>query len=198
MYVFTHGGPMSILNCFLDNKDLSHLWEKETPNLSQVCLTPEQILRLIQFKSSEEKVYIQHSYPSSHWAMQLPNSEDENFIALIEIFNIKLAIIRHGETIYNTPRKRIQGQSPNQSIILSERGRKEIKKALAHEEKPDVIICSPLLRCKQTVEEWFEMRFEEIPCKKYIMEDLKEVDTGKLTEQFVDELSLDHKQIWDQ
>ena len=65
---------------------------------------------------------------------------------------MKLIIIRHGETDENA-KKIIQGQS---DCKLNEKGRaqaKEVGKQLKEKHKIDMIFCSPLKRCQETLEE---------------------------------------------
>jgi broad specificity phosphatase PhoE len=104
--------------------------------------------------------------------------------------------MRHAETVWNAPRRRIQGQLPSSEIILSERGRKETIDKMALVKIPDLLICSPLLRCKQTAEIWFGVGFEEIKLSKLLMDELKEINVGSLESQYVDELAGKNKEIW--
>jgi 2,3-bisphosphoglycerate-dependent phosphoglycerate mutase len=65
---------------------------------------------------------------------------------------MKLIIVRHGETEENA-KKIIQGQADNS---LNEKGRnqaKEVGRQLKEKQKIDMVFCSPLKRCKETLEE---------------------------------------------
>lgn len=65
---------------------------------------------------------------------------------------MKLIIVRHGETDENA-KKIIQGQTDNS---LNEKGRKqakEIGRQLKEKQKIDMVFCSPLKRCQETLEE---------------------------------------------
>jgi 2,3-bisphosphoglycerate-dependent phosphoglycerate mutase len=65
---------------------------------------------------------------------------------------MKLIIVRHGETDENVKRI-IQGQTDNS---LNENGRsqaKEVGKQLKGKHKIDMVFCSPLKRCQETLEE---------------------------------------------
>jgi 2,3-bisphosphoglycerate-dependent phosphoglycerate mutase len=65
---------------------------------------------------------------------------------------MKLIIVRHGETEENA-KKIIQGQTDNS---LNENGRaqaKEVGRQLKEKDKIDMVFCSPLKRCKETLEE---------------------------------------------
>ena len=65
---------------------------------------------------------------------------------------MKLIIVRHGETDENA-KKIIQGHLDNK---LNEKGRaqaKEIGRKLKEKGKIDMVFCSPLQRCKETLEE---------------------------------------------
>jgi broad specificity phosphatase PhoE len=108
-----------------------------------------------------------------------------------------IRILRHGQTTYNAPRKRVQGQSLGADIVLSEQGREQIRERFPASKIPDLLICSPLLRCKQTAETYFNTDFDKIGCKTILMDGLKEVDAGELVGMYVDELSGKYKEIWD-
>lgn len=45
-----------------------------------------------QLQNSSRKSYLKYSYPSSHWAKCIPQASDENFIAILEILGIKIAL----------------------------------------------------------------------------------------------------------
>jgi len=65
---------------------------------------------------------------------------------------MKLIIVRHGETDEND-KKIIQGLTDN---CLNEKGRAQAKEAgrqLKEKQKIDMVFCSPLQRCKETLEE---------------------------------------------
>jgi probable phosphoglycerate mutase len=52
--IITHGGPMSILNCFLLGKDLSHLWDTSFNNLGRIELTQNDIKKLISYQEQNQ------------------------------------------------------------------------------------------------------------------------------------------------
>ncbi|ARB93282.1 histidine phosphatase family protein [Legionella longbeachae] len=110
--------------------------------------------------------------------------------------NAKIVIMRHAETLWNEPRKRIQGQSPNAEIELSEKGKQDIIRTLDSSKTPDLLILSPLHRCIQTAETWFGMQFKQIKTPTVFIEGLKEVNAGKLEGLYVDELSGEPEKIW--
>jgi 2,3-bisphosphoglycerate-dependent phosphoglycerate mutase len=65
---------------------------------------------------------------------------------------MKLILVRHGETEENA-KKIIQGQTDNS---LNENGRaqaKEVGRQLKGKYKIDIVFCSPLKRCQETLEE---------------------------------------------
>ncbi|MEO8402436.1 MAG: histidine phosphatase family protein [Gammaproteobacteria bacterium] len=103
-------------------------------------------------------------------------------------------IMRHAESTWNADRKRVQGASVDPSIILSKNGRNSIHPALKDLSKPDVLICSSLLRCKETAESWFGCAFETIPVQKKIVSDLREINAGIFEGRYIDELT--HDELW--
>jgi broad specificity phosphatase PhoE len=115
-----------------------------------------------------------------------------------DLSSVKITIMRHGETTWNSPRKRIQGQSPNPDIVLSPDSIDGTQKTLSILKRPDVLICSPLKRCLQTAELWWGCPFDYIPAEKYLYEELKEVNAGLLEGSYVDELAGDNAEIWRQ
>ena len=62
---------------------------------------------------------------------------------------MRLLIARHGETIQNA-KKIIQGHTHGQLSILGKKQVKKLTKRLA-KERIDIIYCSDLKRCKQTI-----------------------------------------------
>lgn len=110
-----------------------------------------------------------------------------------------IVVMRHAETVYNAPRKRLQGQSPDRSITLSDKGRNDVRRHLSQIPLPDILITSPLLRAKQTAEVWAGKSYFQMDCKKYINIGLSEVDVGDLEGLYVDELPHHPKlkEIWD-
>lgn len=46
----------------------------------------------IKFSNSSKKSYIQFEYPESHWARHIPGPGDSNFIATLEIFDIRMTL----------------------------------------------------------------------------------------------------------
>lgn len=110
----------------------------------------------------------------------------------------QLIIMRHAETNYNWPRKRLQGMSCSDRIFVSEKGKQEVISKLSSIKLPDTFICSPLLRCKQTAEIWAGVKFEDIKCKKILIDELKEIDVGELEHFYVDEIEKHDKyqKIW--
>ncbi|WP_058498441.1 histidine phosphatase family protein [Legionella gratiana] len=111
--------------------------------------------------------------------------------------NAKIVIMRHAETLWNEPRKRIQGQSSSSEIVLSDKGKQDIIATMSSTKTPDLLILSPLLRCIQTAETWFGMQFKEIKTPTVFIDGLKEVNAGRLEGLYVDELSEDSKKIWE-
>lgn len=110
----------------------------------------------------------------------------------------KITVMRHGETNYNFPRKRLQGMSPSDKIFVSEKGKQEATSKLASIKLPPILISSPLLRCKQTAEAWANVPFDKIKSEKILMNGLKEIDVGELEDAYVDELPKHDKyrHIW--
>ena len=110
--------------------------------------------------------------------------------------NAKIVIMRHAQTIWNEPRKRIQGQSPSVEITLSTRGKKDIMTTMDRSKIPDLILLSPLHRCIQTVETWFGTQLKQITTPTVFIDGLKEVNAGKLEGLYVDELSGELENVW--
>ncbi len=110
----------------------------------------------------------------------------------------KISILRHAETNYNWPRMRIQGSSTSNHIVVSEKGKQEAISKLSFIKFPDILFCSPLLRCKQTAEHWAGEKFDSIKSKKILIDGLKEINAGDLEHFYVDELQQapDHQKIW--
>lgn len=108
----------------------------------------------------------------------------------------RIIIIRHAETTWNTPRRRIQGKGRDDEIVLTENGKKQISVKLAHLNIPDLLITSPLLRCKQTAEVWFGISFAKIKLPIVIRDDLREIDVGQFEGKYVDELTGENKKMW--
>lgn len=103
-----------------------------------------------------------------------------------------ITVIRHAESTWNVPRIRIQGQSKDNNICLSQAGRRSVKTdLLASIPKPDILITSPLLRCIQTAEEWFCVPFDRIPIKTVIKDNLMEINAGEYEGRWLDELNDD-------
>lgn len=105
-----------------------------------------------------------------------------------------ITVMRHAESVWNANRKRVQGASRDPSIILSEKGRDSIRSTLKHLQKPDILISSPLLRCQQTAETWFDCSFDKIPIQKKVDADLREIQAGIYEGRFVDELP--DEELW--
>lgn len=110
----------------------------------------------------------------------------------------RIIVMRHAETNYNWPRKRIQGMSPSNDIFVSEKGKREIISKLSSTKFPSTLICSPLVRCKQTAAFWAGVEFDKIKSKKIIIDGLKEIDAGDLEHFYVDEVEghEQYKKIW--
>lgn len=110
----------------------------------------------------------------------------------------KIVIMRHVNTTWNAPHRiRVQGQSTDPDITYSERGKKEVLEKLSSTEKPNVLLVSPLRRCKQTAEIWLNTEFDKIDCEKKEYDTLKEINSGLLEGMYVDEIEKsDYKEIW--
>jgi alpha-ribazole phosphatase len=100
-----------------------------------------------------------------------------------------IIFMRHAESTWNVLRK-VQGGSINPDIILSPAGRLSVHTKLAHTPKPQIIISSPLIRCKQTAEEWLGQP------PHIINDDLAEINAGKYEGLSIDDLQADH--LWQQ
>ncbi|HSW94428.1 MAG TPA: histidine phosphatase family protein [Gammaproteobacteria bacterium] len=105
-----------------------------------------------------------------------------------------ITIMRHAESVWNANERRVQGASTNPEIVLSESGKLSIQSTLKNITKPDILITSPLLRCKQTAEVWFGCSFENIPVQKKVKPDLEEIHAGIYEERFIRELT--HDELW--
>ncbi len=105
-----------------------------------------------------------------------------------------ICIMRHAESTWNAGRRRVQGASTDPGIVLSPYGIQSIHALLKNVPKPDVLICSPLLRCKQTAEIWFGSDFENISISKKLVPDLKEINAGIFEHRYLDELT--HDALW--
>lgn len=105
-----------------------------------------------------------------------------------------ITIMRHAESVWNANRRRVQGASTNPEIVLSENGRQSVQSTLKHITKPDLLITSPLLRCKQTAEAWFNCPFENIPVQKKVDAALREIRAGIYEGRFIDEIA--REKLW--
>jgi broad specificity phosphatase PhoE len=65
---------------------------------------------------------------------------------------MKLIIVRHGETEENV-KKIIQGKGNNRLTEKGKKQAKEVGKQLKSKYKIDMVFCSPLKRCQETLEE---------------------------------------------
>lgn len=102
---------------------------------------------------------------------------------------MKLYVIRHGQTNWNIE-NRLQGQVES---VLTEQGIEQIKRAkekLKHIQF-DYIICSPLQRCKDTV----QIVNEDKNIPVIYDERLKERSYGKLEGAY--DTEIDIKMLWD-
>lgn len=102
-----------------------------------------------------------------------------------------ITVMRHAESAWNAPRIRVQGASRDPAICLSENGKSSIRSLLWPLPKPQILICSPLLRCRQTAETWFDCDFKKIPVPTMIEPDLREIEAGIFEGRYTDELSDD-------
>lgn len=102
-----------------------------------------------------------------------------------------ITIIRHAESSWNAAPIRIQGQTRDPSIILSPAGRASVKTSLVDLKKPHVLISSPLIRCKQTAEAWFDTAFDQITIPTRIENNLAEINVGIYEGLALDELKND-------
>ena len=108
----------------------------------------------------------------------------------------KITFIRHAESCWNAPRVRVQGRSPDPSITLTKAGRLSVKPTLATLSKPRILLSSPLPRCIQTAEAWFDLPFERIPVQTKICPDLSEIHAGIYEGRWLNELKNDP--LWQQ
>lgn len=87
--------------------------------------------------------------------------------------------MRHAESTWNLPeQRRVQGASTDPSIVLSQQGRATAIEVLKKVAKPDILICSPLIRCQQTAEAWFGCDFVKIPIKTKLDANFREIEAG--------------------
>ena len=107
----------------------------------------------------------------------------------------RLVFLRHGESEWNV-KKIVQGCSPDPSITLSAAGRESVQPTLATLPKPQLLISSPLLRCKQTAEAWFGVPFEQIPIPTKVNPAMAEINAGIYEGLYLDELKNDL--VWQQ
>lgn len=119
----------------------------------------------------------------------LMNSQKSSFQTLARI-----SIIRHGE-INNFKNSNIKTFYSN-DISLTETGKKEAYETLRQYRKPDILILSPRLRCIQTAEAWFNKDFSKIESSKILMDNLKEIDAGKLEAMHENEIEKKFKKLW--
>lgn len=110
----------------------------------------------------------------------------------------QILVLRHAQTTWNAPKKRVQGQSSSADIRVSEQGAQQARPKLANLPKPSILILSPLLRCQQTVELWFETPLTQIPCDIIYDDGLKEIHMGQLEGLYVEEIlqNPQYQPIW--
>lgn len=109
----------------------------------------------------------------------------------------KIDIIRHAESAGNAHPRRVQGSSVDPAFSLTDKGRDSVKSLLKNTSKPDLLILSPLLRCKQTAEEWFGCDFASIPIRTKIVPDLKEINAGIYEGSYIYQLAYDAQwKLW--
>lgn len=106
-----------------------------------------------------------------------------------------VVFFRHGESTWNVLR-RVQGGSKDPSIMLTDAGRAAVKAQLRTLPKPQLLICSPLLRCKQTAETWFDKPFDQIPIPTRINPAMAEINAGIYEGKYIDDLKNDP--LWQQ
>jgi broad specificity phosphatase PhoE len=87
------------------------------------------------------------------------NLKETNLHSFFKRSFSNITIMRHAESIWNSPKIRIQGQHPH--INLSEAGRRSVQPTLAHLKKPTVLVVSDLVRTHQTAEAWFGVPFDD-------------------------------------
>lgn len=107
----------------------------------------------------------------------------------------RLVFMRHGESEWNV-KKIVQGSSPDPSITLTSAGRASVKSTLASVPKPQLLISSPLLRCKQTGEAWFDRPFDHIPIPTKMNPAIAEINAGIYEGLYLDDLKNDP--VWQQ
>lgn len=99
-------------------------------------------------------------------------------------------IMRHGESTWNIEGK-VQGRSPDASIVLTDAGRLAAKMSFAAMPKPDLIISSPLPRCQQTAEAGWGVSFNNLPCQTRLCPDLMEIHAGCYEGRLLSDLKQD-------
>lgn len=102
----------------------------------------------------------------------------------------RIVFIRHAESKWNVLRK-VQGNLADPTITLTPAGQLSVRPALAALPKPHTLIVSPLIRCKQTAEAWFDTSFEQIPITTKQEPNLLEINAGIYEGRNIDELKND-------
>jgi broad specificity phosphatase PhoE len=82
-----------------------------------------------------------------------------------------LTLIRHAHTIWNGPPKRFQGRT---DVPISKKGIADCIELSTRIHPPDHIVCSPALRCRQTLQNLFPINATPI----YYDERLLEINNG--------------------
>lgn len=105
-------------------------------------------------------------------------------------FNLSrsITIMRHSESLWNVS-GRVQGRSGDPSITLSSTGRLAAQSLLMP--KPHVLVSSPLLRCKQTAEAWFDTPFDKLTIQTQVSPNLLEIHAGIYEGRLIKELQND-------
>ncbi len=98
---------------------------------------------------------------------------------------MKIVITRHGETTAN--KKELASGGDNNSA-LSELGKEQAKKLALRLEKEeiDIIFCSDLTRCKQTIAPFLEKNKKEIYYDKRLREQYYGIFEGKKTKKMIE------------
>ncbi len=105
-------------------------------------------------------------------------------------FSCHIDVIRHA-TSFGNKEKIVQGSSDSLHFSLTDEGRNSVLPALANITKPDVLISSSLLRCKQTAEAWFGCDFDAIPIPKKCDPALREINAGDYEGRYIHTLAQD-------
>ncbi|PJD93959.1 MAG: phosphoglycerate mutase [Legionella sp.] len=102
----------------------------------------------------------------------------------------RIVFIRHAESVWNVSGQ-VQGSLSHPCITLSEKGVASVQPMLAALPKPQVLITSPLIRCKQTAEAWFGVPFDRIQIPTKVEPAMAEIKAGTYEGLYIKDLKDD-------